>query len=199
MLDHALGTAANPARDERLRLPRREIEEINPPSAEEVERVLETVAARYRLPIMLLDATGLRLGELDGLSWGDVDSAHARIRVGRARSKSGRGRWVDVPIDLFSALDALVPREDRHPDRRVFQSITAPGIRSAIRKSCRALGMPVWSPHDLRHRRISLLVRAGVPITNVSAAVGHSSRVMALETYSHVIVGREIRRERWLQ
>ena len=47
---------------------------------------------------------------------------------------------------------------------------------------------PHWSPHDLRHRRISLLVLRGTPIPRVSAYVGHARGSMTLDTYAHVLV-----------
>jgi len=36
---------------------------------------------RYRLPLVVLEQTGMRLGELEGLSWGDVDEGRSRRRV----------------------------------------------------------------------------------------------------------------------
>lgn len=73
VLDHA-GVTPNPARDRvHVRLPREERPEIQPPSAEHVEAVHCLVASAYRLPLLVLDATGMRVGELEALTWGDVD------------------------------------------------------------------------------------------------------------------------------
>lgn len=57
----------------------------------------------------------------------------------------------------------LCPRDDRRPDRRVFEGVTADRLRTAIARACTAAGVPLFSPHDLRHRRISLLHLAGFP------------------------------------
>src|SRR5262249_3768049 len=52
------------------------------------------------------------------LTWGDFDEPRGRWRVSSAASKTGRARWVQVPVDLFAAVCELVPREDRVPERR---------------------------------------------------------------------------------
>jgi integrase len=58
----------------------------------------------------------------------------------------------------------------------------------ALKRACTAAGIPRFSPHDLRHRRISLLVLRGVAIPRVSANVGHLWGSMTLDTYSHVLL-----------
>jgi integrase len=72
-------------------------------------------------------------------------------------AKTGRARWVPVSDVLFDAVTALVARDDRVPERAVFQDFTGERFRTAIARACRAAGVPSFSPHDLRHRRVSLL------------------------------------------
>jgi integrase len=45
----------------------------------------------------------------------------------------------------------------------------------------------MFSPHDLRHRRVSLLHLAGVPWARIGEAVGHDDLVTTARTYTHVI------------
>lgn len=44
------------------------------------------------------------------------------------------------------------------------------------------------SPHDLRHRWISLALRRGVPLAEVAAAAGHARQSVTADTYSHVVL-----------
>ena len=90
--------------------------------------------------------------------------------------------------ELVQALDDLRPREDRDPTSPVFPDFSAQGFRLAMERACRAAGIPHYHPHDLRHRYISLLVAAGLPITLVQRVVGHSRASMTLDAYSHVLV-----------
>jgi integrase len=154
----------NPARDRvRVKLPREDRPEITPPTAEHVEAVYRLLAPAYKLALLLLDGTGMRVGELVAVTWADVDEPRSRFRVSRAVAKTRYGRFVPVPPALFQAVLELCPRDDRVPERRVFQGVTADRLRTAISRACVASGVPVFSPHDLRHRRISLLHLGGVP------------------------------------
>ena len=47
--------------------------------------------------------------------------------------------------------------------------------------------MPMFSPHDLRHRRISLLHLGGVPWATIGQAVGQRDLAVTANTYSHVL------------
>ena len=63
------GIPPNPARDKvQVCLPRESKPEIVPPTAEHVQAVHDLLPTRYRLPLLVLDATGIRLGELEGLT-----------------------------------------------------------------------------------------------------------------------------------
>jgi integrase len=187
VLDYA-GIEPNPARAKTIKLPREQKTEINPPTAEHVEAVVRLLPARYRLPALVLDATGMRLGELEGLTWGDVDEPRQRWRVSAGTSKTGRARWVPVSAELFQAVAALVPREDRVPERRVFQGFGGDRFRTAVTRACTAAAVPAFSPHDLRHRRISLLHLGGVPWARIGEHVGQRSLRVTADTYSHVLV-----------
>jgi integrase len=48
--------------------------------------------------------------------------------------------------------------------------------------------MPAFSPHDLRHRRVSVLHLAGMPWARIGELVGHDDLVTTARTYKHVVV-----------
>ena len=170
-----------------MKLPREAQSELQPPTAENVLAVHRVLPARYRLPLLVLDATGMRVGELEQLTWGDVDEPRSRWRVSAAVAKTGRARWVPVPPVLFDAVTALVAREDRTPERRVFQGVTADRLRTAITRACTTAGVLACSPHDLRHRRISLEHLRGVPWARIGEHVGQRNLAVTANTYTHVL------------
>ena len=47
--------------------------------------------------------------------------------------------------------------------------------------------MPLFSPHDLRHRRVSLLHLGGVPWARIGELVGHGDIVATRGQYTHVL------------
>jgi integrase len=181
------GVEPNVARDRRLRFPHERRAEIKPPTGEHVLAAHALLPTRYRLPLLVLDATGMRVGELESLTWGDVDEPRSRWRVSQAASKTRRARWVQVPPAVFAAVLRLVPREDRTVERPVFQGFGADRFRTAITRACRAAGVPTFSPHDLRHRRISLLHLAGVPWARIGEHVGQRDLAVTANTYTHVL------------
>jgi integrase len=184
ILDHE-GVAPNPARDKMVKLPREERRIVEPPTAAHVEAVVRLLPSWYRLPVCVLDATGMRIGELEALTWGDMDEPRARWRI--ATPKTGRPRWVSPPPVLLDAVLGSVPRDDRHADRRVFEGVTGDALRTAMTRACTAAGVPMMSPHDLRHRRVSLLHLAGVPWARIGEQVGHDDLVTTARTYTHVV------------
>ena len=161
-LDHA-GVDPNPARDKRhVRLPREERAELEPPTAEQVEAVFGLMPRVHRLPLLWLDWSGARVGSVDAVRVGDYDEPRRRVRLRASVSKTRRALWVELPDELAVALELeLGPREDRDPAARLFRGSGADALRTSIAKACRAAGLPTFSPHDLRHRRISLLHRQG--------------------------------------
>lgn len=185
-LDFA-GIEPNPVRDRTVKLPREERAEVAPPSAAHVLAVHAILPISYRLPLLVLDATGMRVGELEQLTWGDVDEQRGRWRVSRTVAKTGRARWVLVPPELFVLVLELCPRDDRAPARRVFEGVTADRLRTAIARACTASGVPSFSPHDLRHRRISLEHLRGVPWARIGELVGQRNLAVTANTYTHVL------------
>jgi integrase len=187
ILDHA-GVEPNPARDKRVRLPREDAEEITPPSAEHVEAVHRLLPSKHRLALLWLDWSGARVGSIDTTLVGDYDEPRRRVRLRTATMKTRKALWVELPPALAEAIEAtLPPREDRDHDARMFADSGSDALRTSIAKACRAAGIPLWSPHDLRHRRISLLHLRGVPWARIGEFVGQRSLSVTADTYTHVL------------
>jgi integrase len=146
--------------------------------------------------------TGLRLGELAGLRWEDVDTSRGLITIRRTLSPNGSGRLEtrptksghlrDVPIldDLEPWLDAA--REAGRP--HVFTGVRGGPFDSG--NLARALkwyslrddiatyadGTPLRF-HDLRHTFLTRLVRLGVTSMQVRKIAGHAS-ITTTELYT---------------
>ena len=184
VLDHA-GIAPNPARDRVTSGFRGPTGELAPPTAAHVEAVYRLLPSRYRLPLVVLDATGMRVGELEALTLGRRRRAARPVARLAAASKTGRARWVPPPPDPFAACAALVPRDDRDLSALSVQGVTADRFRTAINRACTRGRGAAFSPHDLRHRRISLLHLGGVPWAG--SATWATSLAVTADTYTHVL------------
>jgi integrase len=156
-------------------------------------------AALYAAVIRVAAYTGLRLGELRALRWGDVDFERAVVRVQRnapvsapagskeKAPKSSRVRSVPLTPMAATPLDAQSRRElYTGPDDYVFPSPTGARIdggklRDAFYGALDKAGLgnlrakdpdPITF-HDLRHTFGTLAVRV-FPITDVQAMMGHA-------------------------
>lgn len=62
------------------------------------------------------------------------------------------------------------------------------GFSDGPPRSAAGAGVPSFSPHDLRHRRVSLLHLAGMPLARIGDLVGHGDIVTTARTYTHVLI-----------
>jgi integrase len=187
VLDHA-GVTPNPARDLSVKLPREESKSITPPDAEHVAAVYHLLPPKHRLPLLWLDWSGTRVGSIDKLTVGDYDEPRRRVRVPAHITKNALGLFVELPEVLADAIEAtLPPREDRQLDARLFPESGSANLRMAITRACKAAGVPHFHPHDLRHRRISLLHLRGVPWARIAEHVGQRDLAVTANTYTHVL------------
>jgi integrase len=131
-----------------------------------------------KCPSCALEATDPRVE-----SWRKFSPA----RVSASASKTSRARWVQVPPDLFAAVSELVPRDDTNTRAAGVPGFSADRFRTALTRACTAAGVAHFSPHDLRHRRISLLHLSGVPWARIGEHVGQRSLRVTADTYSHVL------------
>jgi integrase len=183
------GIEPNPARDKRVRLPHAEPAELEPPTSEHVEAVVRLLAPAYRLPLLWLDWSGARVASVETAAVGDYDEHARRVRLRASTTKTRAALWVDLPDPLADAIEAALPppRDDRDVAARLFPGVTADGLRTAIGRACKAAGVPVFSPHDLRHRRISLLHRQGRTWAEIGRLVGQRKLSVTADTYTHVL------------
>lgn len=184
----------NPARSKRVRLPHEEQVELEPPTAEHLEAVVRLLPRSYVLPLLWLDWSGARVASVETTRVRDYDEPMRRVRLRASTTKTRMALWVELPDVLAEAIETTLPaREDRDPEAPLFKDVGADRLRVAIARACRAAGVPVFSPHDLRHRRISLLHRQGRTWAEIGRLVGQRKLSLTADTYTHVLLdGREL-------
>lgn len=208
--------AANPCKG--VIVPRQEDEEMQALTAEQAQTLLDAARGTdIEGLITLALATGLRRGELFGLKWSDVDFERGCLRVQRTvvyvngegykevspKTKSGKR---SITLTGF-ALAAL--KEHRSRQRKIrMQSLawedkdlifpTATGMymsASTLFNQFHVLleraGLPPIRFHDLRHSCATLLLKMKVPPKVVQEILGHSSIVITMDTYGHVLPGMQ--------
>ena len=130
--------------------------------------------------------TGLRLGELRALRWGDIDFSKRIVHVRRSFTygnegtpKSGRVRSVPLIDQAARSFDGLSRREHfTDPDDRVFISTTGGVIDdSKLRRRYYAAldraGLKRLNFHSLRHTFGTIAVQV-FQLSDVRAYMGHA-------------------------
>ncbi len=167
------------------------------PTSEQVRVLLDsTTDQRLRTFIAGLAFTGLRISELLGARWSDVDLEAGSLKV---MGKGNRPRtvpiapalkkeliawqkvqrkerlasaWWDVEGDWMLSSDCGT-RWDTHNARHRFKPLS-----DAV--------LPGMTPHSLRHATATMLLEEKVPMKVVAELLGHSSTRVTDKTYSHV-------------
>lgn len=186
LADHPLRSVkrAKGADDSRTRF-------LSEPEEKRLRSALEALKLRRRehlVPMVALALnTGLRRGELFGLTWGDVSLVRALLTVTAASAKGQVARHIPLNREAIAALQAWEPKKTK-PTDLVFPG-NAGARMTNVNKSWAHLAeqakLSDFRFHDLRHHFASRLVMAGVDLNTVRELLGHSDLKMTLR-YAHL-------------
>ena len=170
---------------------------------------------KYKVAIILTVFTGVRLGELMGLEWQDVDFKNGIICINHSSQYlSDMGIFTKVPKTESSIREIAIPEfiislleeyklwyEEQksfygelwtNSNRLFVQADGKPMHPSTISKwfvkYVSTIGLPVINFHGLRHTNASLLVAQNIDIAIISARLGHAQVSTTLNFYVHPLL-----------
>ncbi len=213
-----MGRFLKDTRDSRLKvvpLTRDEVERLLVAAAEydraRAEHRVRELSPSVRLFLLCAVRTGLRLGELLGLQWGDLDFHGRFIEVRRQfakgrldLTKTGKIRRVDMSKQLCEAFrealdirkaELAIEGKEFDPEEPVFRNgaghrLDASRVSKTILRRCLLLAdLRQIRFHDLRHTFASLLLSNGESLVYVKEQLGHHSIQITVDTYGHLIPG----------
>ena len=156
--------------------------------------------------------TGMRLGEITGLTWENVNFISGTIKVSRQLQrfngcykmvppKNGKTRTI-VPAPFVLELlreEKKSQEQQREKVGKLWSNDLNLVFTNAIggnhthrilllhlKKHARAIGMPDLRFHDLRHTYAVTAITEGVDYKTVSENLGHSSVAFTMDTYVHL-------------
>jgi integrase len=186
------------------RPPQRNEREVEALTAEQIASLVRAASSeRWRAALGLAGFAGLRLGEIRGLRWGDVDLAAGTISVGRSMGRDG----MTVPpktkaglrvVPIVPALRRmLVAWRLRSPHTRPDELVIATtkggpvqerNVRRALDAAKEKAGLDETegrlSMHSLRHSWTSALATGGLPATTLARLAGHADAGFTLRVYA---------------
>ena len=176
---------------------------------------LEENEMKYKVAIILTVFTGVRLGELMGLDWENIDFKNKEISVNKSSqylastgvyTKTPKTpssyRHISIPDSVIEILEEYKLWYDDQKDlcgelwidsNRLFvQADGKPMHPSTISKwfvkSVEQIGLPVINFHGLRHTNATLLIAQNIEVPIVSARLGHAQITTTLNFYVHPII-----------
>jgi integrase len=150
---------------------------------EEADSLLEACDEALRPIVLTAIHTGMRKGELLGLTWDQVDMTHGFIRLNQ--TKNGKARALPFNETLWELFSGLRTRQDVPWVFHDAEGRRYNNVRHAFDRACEAAGLADFHFHDLRHTFASWLLMKGIPLATVSTLLGHTSPTMTLR-YAHL-------------
>jgi integrase len=216
VLGHALDSELienNPLQGLKIEGKKKRALDVDPLTEEEAKRLLEQ-AKNFRggddyPPLLCGLRTGMRVGEIQALQWGDIDFNDRFIEVRRSwchgritTTKNRRRRRVDMTPHLAETLKVLhvvqkkrALKNGRAVSEWVFadekgEMLRRETFRRALNKCFENAGMRRVTIHGLRHSYTTIRLLRGHNVGDVSYQLGHSSISITYDVYGHWIPGK---------
>lgn len=162
-------------------------------SDEEIERILfylesKEVSLRNKLIVHILLYTGVRAGELVGITISNIDFLTSHLKV---IGKGGKMREIPIKNELLTLIKRFIEterKENKFSDSEyLLISQRAEKLdRDTVNKVLNSIGKEIKIkiyPHKFRHTFCSMLIAKGVAITTVSEIAGHSNIQTTMDYY----------------
>lgn len=159
------------------------------------------------LGIFICLSTGMRIGEICGLRWCDVDTAEGVIKVRHTLQRiyiiEGETRHTELLLDtpktansvrdipmsseLLKMLKSLnkVVNENYYVISNDIKPIEPRTYRNYYKKLCKQLDIPELKFHGLRHSFATRCIESKADYKTVSVLLGHSNISTTLNLYVH--------------
>lgn len=171
----------------------------------------------YRCAVLLALTCGLRLGEVDGLTWADVDFKRCAIDISKALKYTGRtGTFVGDTKTVDSERDITLPAgmmallDQTRRQHEEIARLLGDRWRGVGRIVCAWDGTPLhhdtvskWfrrfalkhgfdvTFHQLRHTHATLLFANNIDAVAVASRLGHKDASTTLRIYAHALKRRD--------
>lgn len=169
-------------------------------TVEEYNKFINSFAEDEKKWKLLFEVTywgALRIGELLGLKFKDINYSNKTISIKRQLDKHGHdattknsssSNSVTLPTFLMDELKIYEEENCPNPDDYIFfiKHTSRTSIKRVMDAHIELAGVPHITKHGLRHSMASRMINQGVNILVVSKHLRHASTQQTLDTYSHL-------------
>jgi integrase len=196
-----------------VEIPKKSNFQANFLNAEEMTKLLNiSKGTPLYIPILIATTTGMRRGEVLGLTWSNIDFDNNKISIVQSLQQINKNVQLSKPKTKKSTRMISLPQalkvsllQHRNSQIEVRQKmgelyidkdfvcaiengspITPSSLNHFFCKFIKKSNLPYIRFHDLRHSYASLLVALGVQPKYISDVLGHSTIGITMDLYSHV-------------
>ena len=190
----------NPVKN--LKIEAKQKQERHVYTAEQAKAAEQYAMQHERYDIVLLMHTGLRRSELLGLQWEDLDFEKKLIHVQRAVTQTKGGILIDKPktatsvryIPISDFLVSMLEKMNhsglyiisgKSPNEPMKPHTYADRFSDFMKRMQKETGLPILTPHELRHTFGTLLRENDVDIYTIQKVLGHSDITVTSSIYVH--------------
>jgi integrase len=196
-------------------LPKVYKKEIKPLEQEDIRRFLDAIQGhRFEILYTVTVFTGLRQGEVLGLTWDCVDFKRCTLFINKqltkthkvggeyvlSPTKTGRSRVITVAPYVMQLLRTRQEQQEeerlkyeevwRNPSGLVFTNaigghLVHLSVYKDFKDIARSLGLEDARFHDLRHSYAVAAIESGDDIKTVQSNLGHATASFTLDVYGH--------------
>jgi len=147
------------------------------------------------LPILLASSMGMRLGEIFGLKWTDINFKNGTLRISQTQVKAGPTNYVfKSPKSESGKRDLIVPdyimvllkNTSKETTEELVFNQKPDNFSRRFERILKANNLPKTRFHDLRHYHATMMLKHGIPDLYASKRLGHSSVSTTKEIYQHI-------------
>ncbi|MEI2356039.1 tyrosine-type recombinase/integrase [Mesobacillus zeae] len=162
--------------------------------------------SKYYVAVLMALLTGMRKGEILGLTWDKVDFGNGIITISQIlesdgsklsqKTKGKKVRKVTMPDLLKQALIEHIEFQKKdsptNPDNLVFctrrgKRVIPNTLNDVLNSMCEKYDLPRMKFHDLRHTHATMLIKENINIKVIQERLGHSKASVTLDIYSHLL------------
>lgn len=176
----------------RTTMPQKQRYDIAIPSDEDVEKILNAAKGDpIELPLLLAIWLGLRMSEVLGLKWADVDKNVLHIRRALVDEGEKTTKTYSSQRDLFLPDYILHLMKDTPHTSDHIVPLSRRTLYCRFQAVCKKANVQHYRFHDLRHINASVMLALGIPNRYAQERMGHATDNMLKTVYQHTMPAQQ--------